>query len=552
MAMVPKLEHILDLEYLASIDDGIADAQAREDLKARDREIYEKICSEAGTPPDKEAASHGPMALHDMDETRLLFSWLEYRKLVVLAQGGPKALMGLPGKILVRRARLLAGLCLAGGLSLGFVLAFSFLAYHGTTPVNVALFLSLFVLLPFVFSLAGLRFMVGGVGRGLPGGALWGRLASRFLFRSPLDKRGEDAPDPAWSGLFEPGDTPMGTHLYWSLVGLSTLSGVALSLGFLGGTFFRVAVSDLAFGWQSTLVATAQKVHGLVTALALPWAWALPSDQFPGLAHPTLDQIAGSRIILKEGIDALVTTDLVSWWPFLCFSLVFYTVLPRLLLWGYAHWAGRSARRDLDLGRPVFRRLLARMKRPHVAVRFRETAVTRPASDSHPLSFADQPSPKAPVGDTDVGDKEGAGNRVTAPVDQAQCPARLLFPQEIWTPEARERVGALVAGQFHLAPVSLAEVAMDADVDGAAMGPSPDKGPLLLVQEVWQPPIRGLLYYVTRLREITDCPVWVVLVQGADEPRLGVSPGDVDARVWARAVKDLKDPGLMVEFLEDV
>ncbi len=104
---------------------------------------------------------------------------------------------------------------------------------------------------------------------------------------------------------------------------LTCVFSLAFSLGTLGTTFFRVMVSDMAFGWQSTLLTSSNTVHDLVSAMAWPWAGWLPA----GLAYPGIEQIEGSRIILKEGISVLTTGDLVSWWPFLCLGIVFYALI---------------------------------------------------------------------------------------------------------------------------------------------------------------------------------------------------------------------------------
>ena len=40
----------------------------------------------------------------------------------------------------------------------------------------------------------------------------------------------------------------------------------------------------------------------------MPWAWLLPAD----LAYPSLAQVEGSHMVLKEGIYHLATGDLVA------------------------------------------------------------------------------------------------------------------------------------------------------------------------------------------------------------------------------------------------
>ena len=105
---------------------------------------------------------------------------------------------------------------------------------------------------------------------------------------------------------------------------LTQLFAIGFNLGLLTTTLFKVITADIAFGWQSTLQLSSAAVHSLVQKIALPWSWLAAGDP----AYPSLAQIEGSRIILKEGIYHLSTPDLVSWWPFLCFSVFFYGLLP--------------------------------------------------------------------------------------------------------------------------------------------------------------------------------------------------------------------------------
>ncbi len=168
---------------------------------------------------------------------------------------------------------------------------------------------------------------------------------------------------------------------FWPFFLLSSFFSAAFSAGALGGTLFRVAVSDMAFGWQSTLVTASGRIHGALSIISLPWSWFVPKS----LAHPSLEQIEGSRILLKEGIATLATEDLVSWWPFLCLGIFFYAVLPRLVLMLLGFLAQRRAVGQFDFERPRFKKLLVRMQSPIMDIRFNETPVSR-AGQQNPLA----------------------------------------------------------------------------------------------------------------------------------------------------------------------
>ena len=121
-----------------------------------------------------------------------------------------------------------------------------------------------------------------------------------------------------------------------------------------------MAVTDLAFGWQSTLRVGAEGMGAVVSLLALPWSWLPPQW---GLV-PDLAQIEGSRIVLKDGIAALASADLAAWWPFLAMCLLLYAVLPRLVLLSLTHSCLRRLEREGV--HPDLARIADRMRSPLV------------------------------------------------------------------------------------------------------------------------------------------------------------------------------------------
>jgi hypothetical protein len=122
-----------------------------------------------------------------------------------------------------------------------------------------------------------------------------------------------------------------------------------------------VTTSDLAFGWQSTIQFSDTAILKLVEVLALPWDW------FAGdWGHPDLAEIAGSRIILKDGIYHLTTSDLVAWWPFLAMSLLCYGLLVRLAFYALGSWLKKRATAKFNPNTPDCLALLRRMATPAV------------------------------------------------------------------------------------------------------------------------------------------------------------------------------------------
>ncbi|MCP4673055.1 MAG: DUF2868 domain-containing protein [Desulfobacula sp.] len=257
---------------------------------------------------------------------------------------------------------------------------YSFLAYHGASPVNVTSFTALFVALPLLLIL--LAMVVSGQ-RILRknddyAGSMVHAIASSLFFNllpKIIKKTG---------GLFfnqNIGDLEYfmdfmhmksreyKTLFFWPFFIITSVFAFSFSAGVLGGMFLKIAVSDMAFGWQSTLITLSSSVHDLVSFAAFPWSWFIPGT----ISFPNLEQIEGSRIILKHGINALTTQNLVSWWPFLCFGILFYALIPRGLLIVAASFFQHQALKNFNFSNPKFRQVIIRMKAPVVDVDIQET-----------------------------------------------------------------------------------------------------------------------------------------------------------------------------------
>jgi hypothetical protein len=534
--MTFHLTDIMDLDYLLALDEQAETPEQTRAVAARDRDIFRHLDAE------------------DMSDADLVLSWLSFRKLVFFDQAGHKGQSLLPGRVYAGLWRWMGfGLAFFGGLA-GLALSYTFLAYHGVRPVNVALFFSIFILVPavlFLVTLAGLvirRFRRSG-----PGHGVFYTLVSGFLFRvlpGLLEKilvktgkveTGKDKASLEEVLLFIRGKKDAyGFLFFWPVMILVSLFALFFSLGALGGTLFRVAVSDVAFGWQSTLAATPLVVHDLVSLVSFPWADWVPEY----LSGPTPAQIEGSRIILKQGIASLSTGDLVSWWPFLCIGMVFYAVLPRLVLIAGAAAAQRMCLNRLDFHQPRFRRLLVRMKSPVMDIGFTEASRdlhgTRYQEDTKAQHIQDKTQNPAP--------NTGDGVAADAVIG---TPAVVLAPASIWDKEALDPILLLLRRQFLLDVHTVIPIALDPDTDHRLLTPEILDGadPVILLQEVWQPPIRGLLHYLVQLKQgvLKDKNLWVLLTRAPEEKNPGVADKDIDFTVWQTSVAKLGYPDILVE-----
>ena len=544
------LKDIIDLDYLLSLDDQRDSVKEKEETLARDREIFTQLDQ---ADQDQAGQDQADLDSGGVMDTALLFSWLEYRRLVFFHEAGegPRAL--LPGRVFSSLYRWIVYVLVITGFLSGISMAYSFLAYHGTRPINVTIFFAVFIFFHVLlfsltlFALAG-RFFTGRTGnRGFHHSIVHTLLSGLFFKGVPriLKKIGSSLGEKGIAtieyiaSLIRMRNREYRLVFFWPFFVLSSFFAAAFSAGALGGTLFRVAVSDMAFGWQSTLMTASDRIHGALAVICLPWSWFVPGT----LAHPSLEQIEGSRILLKEGIATLATKDLVSWWPFLCLGIFFYAVLPRLMLIMVSFLAQKKSVGEFDFEKPRFKKLLVRMKSPIMDIRFDEP-LTGGAGRQNPL-----PDPSV----VDPLEPEGSGPE-TVLAEQTQLKgshAVVLVPGTVYEGDNLGAVPGVIRRNLFLdvrstIPVSF-DYSEDKDLLVALAATSSDQ--VILLQEVWQPPIRGLLHYFVQLKTeiFADRPLWILLTQTPGQEPWVVDGEDINFKVWKRAIRQLGNPDILLE-----
>jgi Protein of unknown function (DUF2868) len=558
--MTIHLQDIIDLDYLLSLDNQRDSVEEKNEILARDREIFTQL-NPAGLDSigsDQTGLDQTGLDPGEMTDRDLLFSWLEYRRLVFFHQSpeGPSAL--LPGRVFSSLYRWVVCVLVITGFLSGISMAYSFLAYHGTRPVNVTIFFAVFIFLHLLlffitlFVLAN-RFFARGAGNRMARHSVVHTLLSWFFFGGlpgilkrlgrPMGEKGT-ATIEYTASLIQMRNREYRFVFFWPFFLLSSFFATAFSAGALGGTLFRVAVSDMAFGWQSTLMTASDRIHDALSVISLPWSWFVPAS----LAYPNLEQIEGSRILLKEGIASLATKDLVSWWPFLCLGIFFYAVLPRLILILLGGMAQRRAVDQFDFERPRFKKLLIRMQSPIMDIRFDEAPVSRAGRQNPPAdpSVADVPGidPLLP---------EGSGGE-TVLAEQRQFKgshAMVLVPGSVYGEKNLGAVPGVIRQNLFLEVRSTISLSFDYSADKALLAElaATSSDQVVLLQEVWQPPIRGLVHYFVQLKTqiFTDRPLWILLTQTPGEEPWVVDGEDMNFKVWKQAIHQLGNPDILLE-----
>jgi hypothetical protein len=180
----------------------------------------------------------------------------------------------------------------------------------------------------------------------------------------------------------------------------------------LGGTCFAITallsllamvlVQDLAFGWSTTIETSADAYHGLIHAVALPWAWLWP------VASPELALVEATRFYrVGLGADDIAPSLWGQWWPFIAMLWTTYVLLVRIFLYLISRIVVQGKARRLLAKHPAMQALSYRMETPML-----ETGNEH--NDSHDLPDLSQqlslsPLPSANImlywagaGDTDL------------------------------------------------------------------------------------------------------------------------------------------------------
>ncbi len=513
-----RIHDLIDLEYFLH-----RDVQAEENdspQASTERDIYLarlRNSTDSDSPPSRRV---------------LIKGWLDAMR--------EKEEKPLPGEVFLETRRMAVIAAVVFGLVSGIGMALSLLGYTGTEPLNVSVYLGLAVfsqmlllfllLIVFCFRAAGRSLVRGSVLAGL-----LGRLLTNVVFKArnralkSMDGPRREAIAAA-TGLLRGRKKIYGTLFFWPVFVAVQGFAVCFNVGLLGATLLRLTGTDVAFGWQSTFQVGSRVVFRIVETIALPWSGFLPRE----LAHPSLAQIEGSRMILKEGIYHLSTTDLVSWWPFLCLSVIFYGLLPRLIL--------------LVSGIAVQRRLLTRLRFDHgdcdALVNRMLSPVVRTAGRPSAAIRKQDPPPGEEISDL----------RESYPADNIDRFVALV-PDDIFGES--EGLDAVAAEGLALQLTDKKKIGGDSswnrsvfDFLGEAREDAGFDG-VLLLQEAWQPPIQETLMFLKQLRErLGKTGKIVVALIGKPSPDTIFTPvREEDWRIWKKKTGTLGDPYLRLERL---
>jgi hypothetical protein len=443
----------------------------------------------------------------------------------------------------IRRVRsslsLLRWLLLGIGLFLGWAAASALLQFEvHEGRINIVLCLGLLVLLPLgMLVLAGLGALwslrPSNGGAGLSGG--WRRfaLARALMGLLPGSVRRDVevllGRMTAHSRLYA--RVQRAQLFVWSQA-----VGLAFSAGALSATLAFVVFTDLAFGWSTTLDVEPAQIHRLTSLLSAPWASFWPD------ASPSLELVESTRHFRvsagpgaaagpeAEGAHIHFVDPILygGWWPFLVAALVFYGLLPRLLVLGVgSRWLSREVRRAIALT-PGVDRLIERLTTPIIETQATdpEAQIGRPEAGLVPLVEA-----------ADWIRERGGEAPIVVRWAEASTDEALVGL--LGTAHLRVRDAG---GRRTLAEDAALVAACGADPGSAGTGSigagASAQGGVALCVRAYEPPVLEVLDFLADLRRAIgpERGLCVLLLEG--------TPADHDA--WRHKLIELGDPGLCV------
>ncbi len=506
-------QDIIDLEYFAQRDKVAAES----DLHQRDRRIYLDYLQATGKK-------------NGLSRREMLRLWLTARRQEEFAAPEERS----PGALVADGLRLARGLAVFFGLFLGVGAALSFFTYSGSTPINVLHFLLFFVVSQvlaagLVFAACLLRLLLPSITPPSFYSLLFRKIMQHLVaaVHKPLLRSLEADKRTAFLyafDIFRTHGTVYGSLFYWPLFGLMQIFAVFANIGLLAATMGKIITSDLAFGWQSTLQLSNEVLHQVVRLIALPWSWLLPGAN----GYPSLAEIGGSRMILKDGIHHLETGNLIAWWPFLVLCLIFYGLLLRLVFTVLGRWFEERALSRLELDTTACLTPIRRMRTPLVS------------SQAEPQS---NQAEAGPSGEKELGRDPSESAHLLPQVVLVPDDIFGLCPPNKLVPLLRDRGFAVKSVQKFMTGYDedkeLKEVLAEA-CRHSSVG-------LFILMEGWMPPLVAFLTYIKELREVLPEKTIIHLGLVGRPIRLGFTPlTPQDLNVWRKKLTATRDPYLQV------
>ncbi len=401
------------------------------------------------------------------------------------------------------------------GLLCGWLLANAVLNYDGSQPVNIFSVLIVLVASQLFTLILLLVFLLGGFS---------GIIQTLSMFN----------PAALWLGLVEKinGRLVTGFSDFFALINhhgavklrqylliyLAQHFTVALNVGILAALLYLVTVSDMAFGWNTTLTVESSTMYRWFHALSLPW------NQFLPAAVPTEELVETSRYYRLQGqlrSSEWHPDQLGTWWLYILMAVTVYGLLPRLIAMVIS--GGRYDKAiSSEIGKTSgVHQVVARMNSPLIST----------GSEAREVHHDPNLQP--------VIRPRQYGSGLSCLIIGWSLESR---PRSIAAPSKLAATG--ITAEKYFTAGGNQSLSDDRDIMGYVAAHQPEG--VAVVVKAWEPPTLDLMDFIEGLRDQLPplCPIIVLLSGMQDSP---VTADHLDS--WEFAVSGLNDPALYIEAL---
>lgn len=251
------------------------------------------------------------------------------------------------------------------GLIIGLLAMSGLLLVDQRQPVNVLLFLTVFVGAQWFLLLLTLLVTLALAMHGQLYLPLESLNPARWLFRRTFNRLAGDVRHEQFTSVIRL------VLLTWGQI-----FGVFFNLGALTSLLLILLVVDRSFGWSSTIDISADGLHSVLDWMAKPWAWWLPE------ATVGRELVTATRYqSLQTEFGTAQVAAMREWWPFLFACIAFYGLLPRLILWMLFYALYRRQLVQTFVNYPGARMAIQRMNSPLVHTQAHDHEAAADAGD---------------------------------------------------------------------------------------------------------------------------------------------------------------------------
>jgi hypothetical protein len=233
----------------------------------------------------------------------------------------------------------------------------------------------------------------------------------------------------------------------------------------------------------------------------------------------------------------MATQDLVSWWPFLCLAVLFYGLLPRLMLLVAGIFTQNRALNGQDFNHSDCNRLIRRMKTPRVITK------------GHPMASANEVHSR----------EAGVQSMENMDVPQGSHSNHViaLIPDDIYEDFLDKEFNGLILTTLGYEVQEKIRIGKDYETDKVLLDRLSQKQwgelvpAILILQEAWQPPIEETLKFIRNLRRTVgeNASIEVALIGRPESESIFTPVKEEDWNTWKKRLTTMGDPFLGMERL---